>query len=986
LAKSDALDEKLAEYAFFPLTHIFNETKRLSSPCLQLAVEAVTILAAKGWRQQLPTELGKQMLILMTLIAGADAKQKLEPPSEELKAACFAGIDILIQHLAMKSDRQALFNDVVSKSIVDQLAYLLLEAVTTESSDQVQLAASEALFALVSAIKNRVLLASLLPRTASSLTQSLRSSTEAKRTRKVLISYLRVLTYIFKSVLADSVVFPLPGPTKTAANQTSADSSGLDESWLRATASQVNLVVIQVSRLRKHDHSDVRHAIAELCLMLISECQKSLPDASSTSFDTVVTIASMEDGEVILSKFETVVSTHPSLVRTLTERGYEWLQALPRTMQSNDDNVRAGFLGRLRIALLVVAHHSGLPGALLRVFVNRIIEALAVLDRNNRSDTDRIAESGEIVVQASPEKREQFLPLLMTAPSQSESKRQLNDLIETFRELGVSASVAKLAIESAIDLDGPNKIAGAWLSMACLKDGRDQQSIMDFVDDDGEDSRLARPYLVSELYAATLPFLLTEDPNRDWRLSAMAIENTILQATQLHTAYRAELVDTLYPILALLGSENGRLRNHAMMGLIQLAQACAYSSTGDMLIGNVDYLINAVGMRLNSFDISPQAPQVLLMMLKLCGARIVPYLDDLIGSIFSALDNFHGYPEMVELLFRVLKTIVNESRKQPALALTNGLEDVDHSLPTDHISKLDDILEDLRRRKSRKRKHQETDNDPVNAPHRPWKSFNSEIDAIEKENDRNDEDRAAETSQMPTDTDKDVKLSKSHELLLSIAKSTTPHLTSPSPQVRSILLQLLDEVAPLLAKHENTFLPLINAIWPAAVPRLLEYDDEMVSNETSYNICAAADTITTLCQGAGSFMSTRIEDIFPKLRRLFEKVTQNSRQVSTGKTIGTNLVKTIKNDVITYPGDSRSRIQGALLRLLRSILGHVRLSADRGDEIFELIAPFAEGDESKDISRSLKDYNEDMLWLWRERQRKVVIGGTTEGAEIRVLA
>jgi TELO2-interacting protein 1 len=968
LAKSDALDEKLAEYAFFPLTHIFNETKRLSSRSLQLAVEAVTILVAKGWRQQLPTELGKQTLVLMTLIAGADAKQQLEPPSEELKAASFEGIDVLVQHLAMKSDGRVLFNDAGSKSIVDQLAYLLLEAVSTESSDQVQLAAAQALFALLSAITIRALLASLLPRTASSLIHSLRSSTEAKRTRQVLISYLRVLTYIFESVLADSVVFPLPEATNAADDQTSAAPSGLDESWLRATASQVSLVVIQVSKLRKHDHSDVRHAVADLCLMLILECQESLPEALSTSIDTVVTIASMEHGEAVLLKLEAVVSTHPSLIQILTERGYEWLEALPRTMQSNDDNARAGLLGRLRVILVVIAHHSGLPVALLRLFVSRLIEAVAVLDRNERSDSHRIAESQKIIVQGSSEKQEYFPPLIMTKAGQSESLRQLKDLIETLRELGMCPSVAKLAIEGAIDLDGSEQIAGAWLSMLCLEDRRGQHSIMDLVDDDDKDGGFARPYLVSELYAATLPFLLAEDSTRHWRLSAMAIENTILQARQLDISYRPELVDTLYPILSLLGSENERLRNHAMTGLDHLARACAYSSTGDMLIENVDYLINAVGMRLNSFNISPQAPQVLLMMLKLCGARIIPFLDDLIGSIFSALDNFHGYPEMVELLFRVLKTVVDESRKQPVQALTNSFEDVHRSLSPDRVSKLDDIVEDLRRRTSRKRRHQETGNDAINAPDRPWESFESEMDAMEERNDRVDEEPIAEPSETIPSADKDFKLSKSHELLLSIAQSTTPHLTSPSPHVRSILLQLLGEVAPLLAKHENTFLPLINAVWPAVVPRLLNYDDEPVSSETSYNICAAADTITTLCEGAGSFMSTRIDDIFPKLRRLFEKATQKHRHAATGEMIGTGLVTTTQKDVIAYPSDSRSRIREALLRLLRSILGHVRLSADRGDDIFELLAPFAEDDQDDEIGKTLENYNEDMLWLWKGKK------------------
>lgn len=59
LGDKDALNPRLAEYAFFPLTHIFNETQKVSARGLELAVNCLQILVAKGWRQQLSAQNGK---------------------------------------------------------------------------------------------------------------------------------------------------------------------------------------------------------------------------------------------------------------------------------------------------------------------------------------------------------------------------------------------------------------------------------------------------------------------------------------------------------------------------------------------------------------------------------------------------------------------------------------------------------------------------------------------------------------------------------------------------------------------------------------------------------------------------------------------------------------------------------------------------------------------------------------------------------------
>ena len=156
------------------------------------------------------------------------------------------------------------------------------------------------------------------------------------------------------------------------------------------------------------------------------------------------------------------------------------------------------------------------------------------------------------------------------------------------------------------------------------------------------------------------------------------------------------------------------------------------------------------------------------------------------------------------------------------------------------------------------------------APQYPWQSEKSTMTPVESEDDlQNSElESTDESNRLPRDEDPKKKLSKPHQLLLDIAKSTSPHLSSPSPQVRRLLLGLIEDIVPLLCQDENTFLPLVNAVWPSIVARLINLSEDPQNAEASYNICAAAETMAVLCKSAGNFMSTRIDEIFPKVCKL----------------------------------------------------------------------------------------------------------------------
>ncbi|RMD44681.1 hypothetical protein DV735_g452, partial [Chaetothyriales sp. CBS 134920] len=821
LGDQDALDEKLAQYAFFPLTHVFNEAQRLSSSCLEVAIQCVIVLVARGWRQHLSPDLAKQLLILMTLVSLPDAEAQ---SLEDVKAVALECIAAVLLQLSRRPDTQHLFADASTKSLLDQLVYIILEAISKSESERVQIAAAEALYHLLALVSNRRLLAAVLPNTASTLTKGLRKSVSARRTKKVLVPYLQVFNLLLSSVLADAVV---------------------------------KLSLVQVTRLRFHESADVRSALAELCLMVAQDCATSLSESRSIVVETLLYIGSREEGQSLsVSVLNLAISDSgiADIIRANFDRN---CSSLPRVLAGHDEQPKGRILGELASSVALIQQIQSPRTDYLYTLTSSLL-AISTDIKGSKVSGQEISILAEPLTGSYPSSGYSFPQLTLGPFYQKDVLSKLQLLLSACSSCGLAHQVARLFIDRVEGQPAEDQATAIWFALNCLRreSGRSDgdgdgnslflEDILTFEhnDSDGDGNSLSlediltfehndsdgdtansRSQLISALYVSVLPFLQDEhgfdDDAVDARLKALAIECTVLQAEQLEVSYRPELVDSLYPILALLGSHNPMLRTHAIAGLNLLAQACGYLSASDMLVDNVDYLINAVALKLNSFDVSPQAPQVVLMMLRLCGARIVPYLDDTIASIFSALNNFHGYPRLVELLFQVLKAVVEESTQRPDLAI--GLDHAVVSPKAPPIHQISDIVDDLHKRRSRKRRH---------------------VDDVEEE------------------------------------LGQTPH---------------------------------------------------------------PAHTIAALCTGAGSFMASRIDAVFPR------------------------------------------QILAALVDLLVTILTTVQVSDDVGDQIVGMLAPFAAATtESKTqqpppvpvqgqlpVRPALEAYNADALWLWEVQQNAI---------------
>ncbi|KGO73775.1 Armadillo-like helical [Penicillium italicum] len=1004
LAGNDTLDEKLAEYAFFPLSHIFNETQRLPARCLESAVHCLRILVANGWRQRLSPAMGKQLIILLTLIVGGSpnkAEEKQLPKPKVSEELCIAGFDCLgaiFTVLEGAVPERTIYHEIGTATVVDQTVYILLEGIVDDRSDELCLAAAKALQALYARVTDRVVLASIMPRTVSALAKVLRPSTQTRRSYKLLQTSLQILTQLLRAVLNDRVASEVSPP------ELGSDKIALDEAWLKATTTQIKLALANVIQVRRHQRPEVQSAVLDLSLMVIEECQTTLSESLPMMVETVVVLADKEDDGVndAYRNVTHLATTYPTVLDSLKESLHTWLTSFPRIMQGNDETAKQWGLRQISTVFQVLSQVQSGSDLLNSGLASGLCDSVGAVVKQNTNALQPLASMDAGFnwdVLSTDARSKVFPPIILEHQSQQQTLKDLRSMITRLNLSESGNEITRSIVSRMHTTSSDSAIAPFWLAMTFLRDSTTATADFDdFISLDHVEVSVStgRGGMIEELYCISLNMLneLSVDGTGDWRTSALALESVALQAQQLGEAFRPELMDALYPTLQLLASQNPNLQRHAMTCLNILTNACNYPDTSTMIIENVDYLVNSVALKLNTFDVSPYPPQVLFMMVKLCGARLIPYLDDLVDSIFGILDLYHGYPKLVEMMFKTLAAVVEEGAKKPSLlTIDEGKENGSHDTRKSQYQNLSisSIASTIANRKAKRHAEDELVDADGKIPH-PKKPWSETYDKPPEEPSIEELLNQAESDEPPLPPPKEPEdaekpLSKTHALLLHIVKSIPSHLTSPSPYLRRSLLSILIDVLPALSQNETSFLPLINELWPTVASRIIFPSSQ--ANETSKSLIAnpskestrkpetpdhqeetfvtvtACEAIEAMCKGAGDFMATRVETEFPRWDRLYRRVwdkvradaeaanERRARSQATTVPLTTaesgDLASTLHLDLSSSlslspstPGSRfftpHHRLWRALISLFITVLSHVRLPLEVGDRICEMLA------------------------------------------------
>lgn len=862
--------------------------------------------------------------------------------------------------------------------------------IESEASVDLQLAALDAVADLLfRCVDEEDIIASFYPGVVSGLVKVIGLSRTTKRPYQALRNTVKLLTSIICRVLGDRQTSSLPPDEPAALVKKGTTDKGEDlkvrrtTAWLKATASQTKTALENILRLRTHPKREVRKAIFELCRDLLELCSTSLAEAIAPIVESMIIFSGDEDDEDLARLAESTLRVSVALNPNVKDAGqsslHGWIIALPRVMGSNDEDAKTRLITRLSASFKLLTE-VGLETELLQdILAGNIRDSLIAANPVT-------AGKREIRVQAAEDKSVSLDILLISSqssigkgrvtqfPDVILGHRSQTDTVSSMRRLlsllGSSSetalTLAQRYIREGSQMGSPARIRSTslWVAVQLLRGSlAHSEEVDEFFDFGFSSTSGLQQRVTEELFSVSLSVLnnsteVTDEPDfSDPTLQCLALESLSLIAQAQKQSFRNDLVDALYPIVHLLGASSRDVQNHAIVALNNISQFCAYPSAKDLLLDNVDYMVNAVALKLNTFDLSPQAPVVLGMMVKLAGASLVPYLDDMVISIFSALDAFHGYEGLCEALFGVLGQIVEESAKTGKVgAITAAGEGFgDEKGRERERRKLTDkeLVESLRFNANKDRPRieplenidgeVEDENNQEDFPREPWgKGKKREEDPLPDGDEDEDED-----SPRPPE-DQVIIPTKSYELVQRITRLSQHYLTHDSPTLRMKLLRLVNTASPLLAKNEDEFLPLVNDIWPVVHNRL--FDDE------SQVVIAAADAITQLAESCGGFLASRVSESWASIRKLYTKIykeLERERRMKSGS-LG-----------IYSPN---YKTWDALCRLLTGLAVNVPVGDEIVDEICETVGAGVLM-ERVDLRRALRGANADAVWLevqnWR---------------------
>ena len=948
--QGNALDSKLADYVFFPLSHIFRDSKDLPVRAVEIAVQCLQILISQGWRSQLLSELGKQLLILLCFLAGGSATDtKVQDVNEELSVTAFECLSSLFR----ASNGAGLgANSIDSKDIpiLGHTVTVMLDGVTDGPSVSVRLSALNALVSLVNDITDEDALKGVFPGLVSSLTKVLSSRSGSKPSYKVLTTSLGILTTIICKVINDGKIAESSNVQQSPVMATKS-KKGETGSWVTATSAQIRMALANIMPLRYHDRSEVQEALMQLCTSIIQECRTSLSQSIPILTETLVVLCSHSCDAAALFNLSSIFATDSDLLDIMKSSLRDWVVALPRVMQSNDDTKKKRTIEQISTAFKLLESHDMSLGVLNdSMAINLITSVSAAIQVSPRAHpiSGSSLEVSHLVQSANtPSKLATvFQPVLLNESSNRPTMVGLQNLVSQLQDTPMSTMLQQDIINTLRTTSEEEQLAGLWLSLRFLNHASAESAMVDQYLNLPPGQNL-QALLLDDVYSFSLDVLSqsTFEGEDRWRLQALALEAVALQARSHKEDFRPELVDALYPMLERLGSKNAALQQHAITCVDTVSMACGYPNSASLIIDNADYLVNAVALKLNTFDISPQAPQVLVMMVRLCGAELIPYLDDLVESIFSILACYHGYPKLVESLFTVLNAIVEEAAKSSMRAI-NSSTDTTTRPKVYKPSTIADLASTLRSNFEQNNRPLLPPSSPPSPPRSPTKPLlQKDFPPLEDPEDY---------SEAPADPPVPAP-SKTHTLLTSITNLTPSHLTTPSPPLRTHILNLLTTALPVLASNTdtfntNTFLPIAAQLFSSITARL--YDHE------AYTTLAAANALATLCECAGDFLFTRMEGEWDRLLGLYERVAEEMREEtrihSTGNRRG--------------PRGMKWRVWDGMIQLLLMVVRDVGVNEGMEDGVFETLGGLA--GERKDVRSVLKGLNADALWLVEEKARR----------------
>ncbi|KAF8640612.1 hypothetical protein AX17_000273 [Amanita inopinata Kibby_2008] len=326
---------------------------------------------------------------------------------------------------------------------------------------------------------------------------------------------------------------------------------------------------------------------------------------------------------------------------------------------------------------------------------------------------------------------------------------------------------------------------------------------------------------------------------------ALSLQLLAIIAGILQSRFPLSFINTLYPVLHSVISTDTYLSSTALATLRYITIVTSYASPANLLLSNFDYALDSISRRLTRRWLDIDATKVFVVLIRLAGSDVVERAGDVVEECFDRLDDFHGYPVVVEGLIEVLGEVVTVIRGE-------GDVTSDMGTPLEHPMRVTSGTESFLQwyHEQRQSVDQADNTDYGPAPRNTWGSMETEAGTTKQE------------GTLETIAD-EGNPSSIQALTRQIVARSVYFLTHGSPIVRARILGLLSASATVLP--ESALLPSIHSAWPFILNRL--------SDNEPFVIGAAASLIEALTLHTGEFMYRRVwDDIWPRFQQLLAQL------------------------------------------------------------------------------------------------------------------
>lgn len=646
-----------------------------------------------------------------------------------------------------------------------------------------------------------------------------------------------------------------------------------DIKWLRATTAQVKRALEGiVPKLLKRSNNSIKLALNDFLVTVMKSCTNSLINCQSFFLSTVLELRSATSDLLSTSNNLEVLK---GMLSDMSGKIYKSIQF------EEDANLRTFEYG-----LQALNSCHGVDPELVTRTTIQLQESLSeFLEQKNLrfNESTLIEQSGLVIVgqdfMKATEPVQRLLPRI-SAPQEE----ALSDLFSTLGSCYDKESLEQI-VGILLSLDKTenaySKSVSVWMCANLVKgysealrtcpDVTDEYLVCDSSDlHEIEDEQSEVCYIVIESCVE----IISEVTQSATNLNQVAEFQTAVGLHSLKTiselmgsTFQTELIDVLFPVIDCLASASPFIRYFAQSTTLSFANSFFQGSVHDLIMGNIDYLVDAISIRLSNC-MTQRISTLLMVICRVGGYSVMEGFKDVFETMFRLLDFYHGYEDLCLEFFQLFDIIVMEMKKQYLEATFD-----DHKLTNDHIVSggfapwgmhnmqqvlhilkkpiLDGALNEL---------------DATTPNDQESNRFEEIFEQTVGEPDSDDEDDLDDQS-TPQQGDNIKKENEkwsspiprdSYRLLLQIAGYSDRLLTHPSRQLKVQILLTMRKIFPMLATEHAMLLPQVAKSWDLIVQLTLSDDFALAK--------VACDCLRELIACSGDFVTKRFLDLWTLYR------------------------------------------------------------------------------------------------------------------------